>query len=177
MEPVSGREAAERLTGMMSPKHQVHGYSIDLTAKQIYGLDPAGQVDFGGTEYAPSTRLPVASLRRDKEDKYSWWDLARGCYILEFNENLALEANEFAIIEPDERLLRCGATHGTAFVRGQGERLETLLVVGTLSVQIKQNARVSRVRVFRFGAPPAVAGTGAASLESKKAGAKRGASR
>ena len=174
MEPVSGQEAAARLTGMISPKYQVHGYSIDLTAKQIFGLDPSGQVDFGGTEYAPSARLPVASLRRNKEDKYSWWDLARGCYVMEFNENVALKPNEFAIIEPDERLLRCGATHGTTFMRGQGERLETLLIVGTMSVQIKQNARVSRVRIFRFGPPPAATASAAGAGATKKTKAKRG---
>jgi len=157
MEPVRGQQAAARITGMISPKHQVHGYSIDLTAKQVYVLDPSGQVDFGGTEYAPSTRHPVASQQRHKEDKYSWWDLSRGCYMMEFNENLALEPDEFAILEADERLLRCGAMHATSFLRGQGEKLETLLVVGGMSIQIKQNARVSRVRIFRFGEPPAAA--------------------
>ena len=175
MEPVSGQEAAARLTGMISPKYQVHGYAIDLTAKQIYGLDPSGQVDFGGTEYSPSARVPVASLRRNREDKYEWWDLARGAYIVEFNENLALAPNEFAIVEPDERLVRCGAFHGTTFLRGQGERLETLLMVGTLSVLIKQNARVSRVRVFRFGAPPAAAA--AAGKSGAKKPAKKSSSR
>ena len=169
MEPVGGQEAAARITGLISPKHQVHGYSIDLTAKQIYSLDPSGQVDFGGTEYAPSARHPVSSLRRHKEDKYYWWDLSRGCYVLEFNESLALEPNEIAIVEPDERLLRCGATHGTTFLRGQGERLESLMIVGTMSVQIKQNARVSRVRVFRFGAAPAAASPAAKPAAKKKA--------
>jgi len=173
MEPVSGQEAAARVTGMISPKHQVHGYSIDLTAKQIYGLDPSGQVDFGGTEYSSSNRHTVSSIRRSREDKYSWWDLARGCYIVEFNENVALEPNEFAIIEPDERLQRCGATHGTTFLRGQGERLEALLMVGALSVQIKQNARVSRVRVFRFGAPPAVAKASGAKKKTAKKSARK----
>jgi deoxycytidine triphosphate deaminase len=174
MEPVSGREAAARLTGMISPKYQVHGYAIDLTAKQIYGLDPSGQVDFGGTEYSASALLPVASLRRNPEDRYQWWDLARGAYIVEFNENLALAPDEIAILEPDERLIRCGAFHGTTFLRGQGERLETLLIVGTLSVLIKQNARVSRVRVFRFGAPPAAA---ASTKGNKKAAKKKTARR
>jgi deoxycytidine triphosphate deaminase len=172
MEPVSGQHAAARVTGMISPKHQVHGYSIDLTAKQIYGLDPSGRVDFGGTEYAASARHPVASQRLHKEDKYSWWDLSRGSYVVEFNENVALEPNEFAILEPDERLLRCGVTHGTAFLRGQGERLETLIVVGTMSVQIKQNARVSRVRVFRFGDAPKVASASARATARKKTASK-----
>jgi deoxycytidine triphosphate deaminase len=173
MEPVSGREAAARLTGMINPKYQVHGYAVDLTAKQIYGLDPSGQVDFGGTEYSASGLLPVASLRRNPEDRYQWWDLARGAYIVEFNENLALAPDEIAILEPDERLIRCGAFHGTTFLRGQGERLETLLVVGTMSVQIKQNARVSRVRVFRFGAPPAAASAKGIKKAAKKKAARR----
>jgi len=175
MEPVTGTDAAARLTGMISPKYQVHGYSIDLTAKQIYSLDPAGQVDFGGTEYAASARVPVASLRRNREDKYEWWDLSRGAYMLEFNESLALAPNEFAILEPDERLVRCGAFHGTAFLRGQGERLETLLIVGTLNIHIKQNARVSRIRVFRFVAAPHAAKT--AGANGKKAAAKKKSAR
>jgi len=173
MEPLTGRDAAARLTGMISPKYQVHGYAIDLTAKQIYGVEPTGQVDFGGTEYAPSARVPVASLRRSREDKYEWWDLARGCYMLEFNEGLRLAENEIAIIEPDERLLRCGAMHAMTFLRGQGERMETLLVVGTMSVLIKQNARVSRLRVFRFGSPPAAAATGDAGGKKKAAARKK----
>ena len=77
--------------------------------------------------------------------------------MLEFNEGLRLGENEFAVLEPDERLLRAGATHSMLFLRGQGERLETMLLVGTMSVLIKQNARVSRLRVFRFGAPPLAA--------------------
>jgi deoxycytidine triphosphate deaminase len=176
MEPVTGADAAARLKGMISAKYQVHGYSIDLTAKQIYALDPSGQVDFGGTEYAPSARVPVASLRRNREDKYEWWDLARGAYMVEFNENVALAPNEFAILEPEERLVRCGAFHGTTFLRGQGERLETLLLVGTMNVLIKQNARVSRVRVFRFGAPPEAAATAAPGAK-KKAAKKKSAKR
>jgi deoxycytidine triphosphate deaminase len=169
MEPLSGTEGAARLTGMISARHQVHAFALDLTARQIYALDPSGQVDFGGTEYSPCARTAVASLRRQREDKYEWWDLSRGCYVLEFNEGLKLADNEIAILEPDDRLLRAGATHGTLFLRGQGERLETLLFVGTMSVQIKQNARVSRVRIFRFGAPPAAAVAKGKSVAGKRA--------
>jgi deoxycytidine triphosphate deaminase len=154
---------------MISARHQVHAFALNLTARQIYALDPSGQVDFGGTEYAPSARTAVASLRKQREDKYEWWDLARGCYVLEFNEGLKLADNEIAILEPDDRLQRCGATHSTTFLRGQGERLETLLFVGTMSVQIKQNARVSRVRIFRFGAPLAAAVAKSKSKANKKA--------
>jgi len=173
MEPLTGREAVTRLTGLISPKHQVHAYAVDLTARQIHGLDPNGKVDFGGTEYSPSSRVPVASLRTNREDKYEWWDLQRGCYILEFNEGLRLADNEIAILEPDDRLLRGGAMHATTFLRGQGERLETLLVVGMMSVQIKQNARVSRVRVFRFGLPVEAAAAGSTAGKKKAATGKK----
>ncbi|HTQ86765.1 MAG TPA: hypothetical protein VMI93_11180, partial [Candidatus Solibacter sp.] len=74
------------------------------------------------------------------------------------------------------RLVRCGATHPTAFLRGQGERLETMLMVGTLNVHIKQNARVSRLRVFRFGAPPAAPAAGGGNGK-KKAATKKTARR
>jgi deoxycytidine triphosphate deaminase len=180
MEPVSGREAAERLTGMVSAKYQVHGYAVNLTVRQIYSIDPTGQVDFGGTEYIAAQRSPVASLRRRSDDKYDWWDLSRGCYALEFNEGLHLADNEIAILEPDERLLRSGAMHNTSFLRGQGERMETLLIVGSMSVLIKQNARVSRLRVFRFGPPPPAAASpapGAAGKKAKKATRRKGSRR
>ena len=50
MEPLSGKEAATRVTGMVSAKHQVHGYAVGLSVKSVFALDPIGRVDFGGGE-------------------------------------------------------------------------------------------------------------------------------
>jgi deoxycytidine triphosphate deaminase len=175
MQPLTGKEAMSRLTGMVNAKYQVHAYSVDLTVKKVYVVEPSGQVDFGGTEYIPSARSPVSSLRRRSEDKYEWWDLARGCYILEYNEGFSLAENEIAVLEPDERLLRCGDWHPTSFVRGHGVKLETLLQVGALHALFKQNARVSRLRILRFELPSEgrAARTAAARPAAKKGGAKR----
>lgn len=157
MQPVSGKEASARLTGIISPKHQVHAYSVDLTVAKVYAMNPTGQVDFGGNEYAPAAQTALASHRRRPEDKYEWWDLGRGCYTVEFNERVKLSEDEIAVIEPDERLLRAGASHATSWLRGSAAPLETLLSVGALNMLIKQNARIGRLRVFRFdsGAAPA----------------------
>lgn len=178
MQPISGKEAAARLTGIISPKFQVHGYSVDLTVARVYAVDPMGQVDFGGNEYSPAAHTAIVSQRRRPEDKYEWWDLGRGCYTVEFNEGMKLGDDEIAVLEPDERLLRAGASHATSWIRGQAAPLETLLFVGALSVLVKQNARIARLRVFRFdsaGAARPPKSPSATPAAKKKSAKKRGA--
>ena len=168
MEPLNGKEISARVTGMTSAKHQVHGYSVDLTVKRVYVVDPTGRVDFGGSEYIPAGRIEVAALRRNPEDKYQWWDLGRGAYFMEFNESLDLAMDEMAVLEPDDRLLRAGAMHPALYLRGKASPLEMLLDVNVTRLQMKQNARVSRVRVFRMGG--AKAGVPAATKPAKSTG-------
>ncbi len=156
MEPLSGKDAASRVTGMISAKHQVHGYSVDLTVKNIFALDPTGRVDFGGGEYMPAGRMAVAPLRRNPEDKYQWWELSRGGYFVEFNETLELAPDEMALIEPDERLLRAGASHASNFLRGRIAPVEILIHVDAMTLLCKQNARISRLRVFKLATAPAM---------------------
>jgi deoxycytidine triphosphate deaminase len=151
VEPLNGKQAAERITGILQPKYQVHGYTVDLTVRRIFALDPIGAVDFGGSEYVAAGRFPLATQRRRPEDRYEWWDLGRGSYFVEFNETLALEENEIALIEPHERLLRAGAAHVPLFFRGRPSTLEVLLHVEAVRLQVKQNARIAQVRLFRFG--------------------------
>lgn len=155
MEPMHGKDIAPRVSGMISPKHQVHGYTVDLTVKSVYSIDPVGCVDFGGSEYSPAGKMPIAAQRRNLEDKYHWWDLGRGSYFVEFNETVELAPDEFGYLEPDDRLIRAGATHAPFYLRGRVAPIETLLTVDAVRLQIKQNARVARIRVFRAGSGPA----------------------
>jgi hypothetical protein len=164
MELLAGKEVALRVGGMISPKHQVHGYAVALSVKNVYAVDPTGQVDFGGGEYVAAGKLPVEPMRRNREDKYMWWELDRGSYFVEFNETLELAADEIAVLEPDERLIRAGAAHPPIYLRGRVMPVETLMNVAALRIAIKQNARISRVRVFRMlgAASAALAGALAA---------------
>ncbi len=84
------------------------------------------------------------------EDNYRWWDLGRESYFVECNEMLSLAADQMALIEPEDRLLRAGASHVPLFVRGHLEPVELLLSVGVLQLRVKENARIARVRLFRI---------------------------
>ena len=153
MELLTGKEALNRIKGVLNPKFQVHGTAVDLTVKNIYAVDPTGEVDFGGSEYKPAGRIAMASLRRNPEDKYQWWDLSRGAHIVEYNETVELADDEVAVLEVEERLLRAGASHTSHFIRGRVAPIETLLDVNTMRVLIKQNARISRLLIFRLPTP------------------------
>jgi len=152
MELLTGKQAASRIQGMLSAKYQVHGYWVDLTIRGLSGVDPVGRLDFGGGEYAPAGQVTIAPKRLRPEDNYQWWELDRGCYIIEFNETLELADNEIALLEPDPRTLRTGATHVPVFLRGRVSPMDTLFDVQAQHLTVKQNARVSRLRVFRLGA-------------------------
>jgi len=150
MQILSGKVAASRVAGILHPKYQVHGYSIDLTARKIFSIDPTGQIDFGGSEYVAAGRIEIASQRTRQEDSYQWWDLASGSYFVECNESLDLAENEIALIEPDDRLLRAGAWHVPMYLRGRVEPVQLLLKVGAARLRVKENARLARFRLFRF---------------------------
>lgn len=154
MELLSGKDAAKRIVNLISERFQVHGVSVELTLKNLYAMGANGAVDFGGGEFVQAARAPVAPFRKHHEDKYQWWELARGVYTAEFNEQIHLAEDEIGFLEPHERLLRVGGTHPTIFLRGPHEQLEVLLQVGTPRVRVKQNARISRLLVFRLGKVP-----------------------
>ena len=94
--------------------------------------------------------MEIAPQRLRLEDRYQWWDLGRGSYFVECNETLNLAEDEIALIEPEDRLLRAGASHVPSFVRGHLAPVELLLEVGTARLRVKENARLARVRLFRI---------------------------
>ena len=54
-------------------------------------------------------------------------NLGRGSYFVECNETLILAADQIALIEPEDRLLRAGGWHVPLFVRGHVDPVELLL--------------------------------------------------
>lgn len=151
MQLLSGKDTAEHIAGIIHPKYQVHGYSVHLTVKTIYAIDPTGKLDFGGGEYVPAGRIPLESHQLRPEDNYRWWELDKEAYFVECNESLNLAADQIALIEPEDRLLRAGAWHSPIFVRGQVNPIELLLTVGVAQLRVKENARIARVRLFTIG--------------------------
>ena len=170
MQLLPGKAAVQRLKNLVSEKHQVHAYHVDFTARTIYGLNPTGEVDFGGSEYVPAQRQDLRTHQKHSQDRYQWWELPHGAYLVEFNEALDLADDEIALLEPHERLLRAGASHNANFIRGQTSPVHTLLNVTSARIQIKQNARISTMRVFKLA--PATKGATPAK-PAKKGKAKR----
>ena len=150
MQIMSGKETAKRITGILQPKYQLHRFSVDLTVRKVWSVDPTGQVDFGGGEYMPAGRVEITPQRMRLEDNYLWWELGRGCYFVECNETIDLAENEIALIEPEDRLLRAGAWHVPLLVRGHLAPVELLLDVNLLRLRLKENARLAQVRLFRL---------------------------
>ena len=150
MQLLSGKDAADHISGIIHPKYQVHGFSVHLTVRKIYAVDPVGKLDFGGSEYVPAGRVELAPVQLRPEDSYKWWELDRETYFVECNETLTLAPDEIALIEPEDRLLRAGGWHAPLTVRGHIDPVELLLSVGVLQMRVKENARIARVRLFRI---------------------------
>jgi hypothetical protein len=173
MQILSGKDAANHIAGIIHPKYQVHGVSVHLTVRKIYAVDPVGKLDFGGGEYAPAGKVEIAPNQLRPDDNYLWWDLDRESYFVECNETLNLAPDQIALIEPEDRLLRAGGWHVPLFVRGHVDPVELLLTVGVLQLRVKENARISRVRLFRIDEKGRSARTARKSSSPKVRRAKR----
>lgn len=173
MQLLSGNDAATHISGIIHAKYQVHGFSVHLTVRKIYAIDPVGKLDFGGGEYAPAGRIEITPRQLRPEDNYLWWDLDRASYFVECNETLSLAPDQIALIEPEDRLLRAGGWHAPLFVRGRVDPVELLLSVGVLQLRVKENARLARVRLFRIDEKVKSAGTARKRGASKPSRAKR----
>ncbi|MFP4303151.1 MAG: hypothetical protein ACLFPW_00330 [Spirochaetaceae bacterium] len=119
--------------------------SMILTVGRIGTLVGRGSLDFGGGEFAPSPTAWQEPVKASPDDKYGWWHLEPGSYLLEFNESILLEDGERAVLQIWEQVARTGVAHPTELIVASREPLATVMQVGTPGVDIKENARISRV--------------------------------
>ncbi len=83
---IPGSEAADRIKNLIHKDTQTGEDKVYLTVKQIYSLDKRGSLDFGGSELNLAERKPLLPKKKLAEDKYGWWNLNQGMYLIEFNE-------------------------------------------------------------------------------------------
>ncbi len=152
MRYLAGPEVSKLLENVIHSGKQQHDYETDLTVASVYALRGGGALDLGGSEYSESQRDELAPRKRSEDDKYGWWDLEFGAYLIRFNEVPRLAVNHIGYIQPHERLMHAGATHPTFYFRDTRDYLETLLTVGAPRISIKQNARVSKLLVLQVDA-------------------------
>jgi hypothetical protein len=148
MHLLSVTAAAAHISGILHPKYQAHGFSVQLTArknipgghdrarrlrrKQVYCCRPCGD--------------RAQQLR--PEDNYLWWNLNREGYFFEFNETLNLAPNEIVLIESEDQLLEAGVYRVPSPVRWHVEPVPLLLQVVAAMLRANETARNSLVRLF-----------------------------
>jgi len=147
---LTGAQIAKLLDGVIHEPTQTHAYSFDLTLKGVYQLTTSGSCDFGGSEYKIGERKPLLPSKLHPEDKYGWWELSPGSYIIHYNESINLPANKLAIIAPHPHILANGAHLPTLFFYSGSPVPETMLWVGAAGIRLKENARIAELLVVEF---------------------------
>ncbi len=149
MDVLEGEQVARQLKNLIHEKTQVHAESVDLTVKAIFRIATTGSIDFSGSEYTSGERIRLTPSKTNPSDKYGWWLLATGEFLVEYNEELELPPHHLAIIQPHPRLIQIGATHNTQLITEPEQKLTCLIHVCQADVRIKENARISKLIVLQ----------------------------
>ena len=139
----SGEKIAAAIGKLISEKHQVHTYSIDLTVAKIFAVKKEGDLDFGGSEEKEALIEKLEPEKRSPEDTYGWWTLEAGEYIVEYNEKIKIPKTCLGILQPLLRTLEVGVIHPTQMLLPDEEAKKTVLMVGKSGFNVKENARIS----------------------------------
>ncbi len=146
---IPGFEVADRIKNFIHKDTQTGEDKVYLTVKQIYSLDKKGSLDFGGSELNLAERKPLFPKTRLTEDKYGWWNLNQGIYLVEFNEQIELKDKDIAILESREELLHNCSFHPLRIITPEEKLSFIPLNVGYQGIDIKQNARISTIRIVK----------------------------
>lgn len=139
-------ELAEFVDDIVHEPTQTERPGVDLTVNEVYEVETAGRVDFGGGELEPAGLTPHERTRRNPDDDYKWWHLDSGQYVLAYNESLTLPDDLVATIQTREAVRELGAFHPTLTVQKLGH---VPLSVGGAGLRVKENARVSTLTSVR----------------------------
>lgn len=129
-------------------KKQLDDPFVYLTVAGVARVTGIGQVDFGGSEWHLGAREALQPEKASDEETYGWWHLGPGAYIITFNETITLPDGALGFVEPSERITRNGTYHPTVALPESDDALEVLLIVSPPGIDIKENARISRLYVM-----------------------------
>lgn len=127
------------IENIIHEKTQVHKQRIDLTINKVYALKNRGSLDFGGSEFKKSELKEINSEKKYEDEKYGWWNLSQGNYIVQFNETLI---KNYGIVQSLPRLLKTGCFIPMQIIE-ENDKIQSVLIVGPEGVNIKENARIA----------------------------------
>ena len=116
-----------------------------LTVHQIGVLAGRGSLDFGGSEYSTAQIDWLVPQKQQEADKYGWWHLPPGSYMVEFNESLELSPGMRAYLQIWEKAARNGIQHPFMLIDTSQSPIQVLVTVGPEGIDIKENARLSQL--------------------------------
>lgn len=119
-----------------------------LTVAKIGRITRGGALDFGGSEYREAEVEWIQPKKQSADDKYGWWDLEPGMYAAQFNEGLNFSGDSGVVLQIWSGALQAGVTHPTEVITESRNPLRTLIEVGKPGGSIKENARLSEVRLI-----------------------------
>jgi len=144
---LSGKKVKKYVNGIIHEETQLVEKGVDLTVDSIARPAAATDLDFGGGEEKFGEPEKINPEKRNEDDKYGWWNLEEGIYIIEFNEEIDV-AEAMGTVVPLARLTRGGSFHGTTVFSGPLEN-NPVLSVSPAGLNLKENARISRLLVRR----------------------------
>lgn len=150
---LSGDKMSGFVNGAVDEDEQRTQNGFELTVNEVYRFEGPAKLDFGGEEKSDAPVRPhekkrasssIFSMSSEEGNEHCWWNLTGGTYLFEYNEILGDTDARDVYVEPLDRLLRSGAYHPKVCVE---ELLGIPVHVGGHGLQLKENARVSTLRV------------------------------
>jgi hypothetical protein len=144
-----GIDIVDFLKDVIYKDKQVLEDGAHITVKKVFNFRERGNIDFGGGEYKECEIAEINPEERSVDDKYGWWRLEEGEYLIEYNEKLkdSIPEGDIIIIQPAKRLIMNGAYHPTLII-GESGCIRTILYVGENGLNIKENARISKLLIL-----------------------------
>jgi len=119
-----------------------------LTVNRIGTLTSRGSLDFGGSEYSAGEIEWMEAQKQSPDDKYGWWRLEPGSYVVEFNESLQATKRQRFYLQPWEHVTANGTSHPFFILIPPRDTLRVYISVGPAGLDIKENARFSEIGVL-----------------------------
>ena len=129
---------------------QLHETHLDLTVKAINHPVRVGALDFGGSEFEAAGMETQRAFKQHNDDSYAWWNLQPGLYQAEFNEEISQSGNDLlAFISLHEHAIEAGLSSGSCMTKYGNGSLKLNFQVPNCGCNIKENARLATLRLWR----------------------------
>ncbi|SRR6056297_151979 len=119
-----------------------------VTVGRIGVIAGRGSLDFGGSEYSEAQVDWLEPQKKQVDDKYGWWHLPPGSYLVEFNESIELPTGSRVYLQIWDKAGRNGINHPFMVLEETLSPIQTVVSVGPEGIDIKENARLSQIGVL-----------------------------